>query len=238
MRQLLQTRSTAADVHSEGVERLRPAAVREHHDQRCLRKRGQRAELLCQHDRLVERREQHHAHLHRVGNGQQPRNGGHRRKRIGERRGYRVVVAEQQRVETGRTRSSRNLEHVARLLCRIERTHRSFDEAAGRQRVERTLERGIGVRPGRIQEAQRGAQLHRGLTGCVAIGDSPSPEPTSPSIVAAVAAHPTSIDVAAAVCAGDAVRRLRSELHRPLDPQHSRAADQGRPGPATIGTSA
>ena len=142
-----------------------------------------------------------------------------------------MIVAEQQRVESRTSRRRGDLEHVARLLRRIERAHRAFDEAARRHRVERALEQRVGLRPGRIQKPQRGAQLHRGLTECIAIGDSPLPEPTSPLIVAA---RPASIDVAAAVCAGAAVHRLRSELHRPFDPQHPGATDQGRPRPVRL----
>jgi hypothetical protein len=86
-----------------------------------------------------------------------------------------MIVAEQQRIEPRAARRRGDLEYVARLLRRIERAHRAFDEAARRHRIERAFEQRVRLRPGRIQESQRRAQLHRGLTEYIAIGDSPLP---------------------------------------------------------------
>ena len=62
--QLLEPARAARHRDPERLERLRAAAVRERHDQRRARERGERADLLGEQDRVVERREQHHAERH------------------------------------------------------------------------------------------------------------------------------------------------------------------------------
>ena len=122
--------------------------------------RGERADLLGQQDRVVERGEQDHADGHVAGHAHQARDGGQR----GERRGVAgvgaVAVAGQQRVQPGRAGRGGDLHQVARLLLRRVRAHRPLDERALRHRREQALEPLVRGRRGREEEADGGAELH------------------------------------------------------------------------------
>ena len=71
-----------------------------------------------------------------------------------------MAVPEQETVEPRRVGGSSDLQHLSGLHVRLERPHRPLDEATGRQGGQYLFEPLVGVRPGWIQKAQRGAEFH------------------------------------------------------------------------------
>src|SRR5215472_626304 len=161
-RELLQPPGTARHGDAEGVERLRPPAVREGHDKRRLREGREGADLLGEHDGLVEGGEEHHAHGHDARHRHETRQGGDGGEavRIGAR--DRVIVAEEQAVEPRLPCRGGDLEHVPRLLRGVEGAHGALDESPRRERREDLLESLVGLGPRGIEEAKcRASSQHR-----------------------------------------------------------------------------
>ncbi len=158
--QLFQPPGPAPHGDAEGVEGLHAAAVGERHDEGSLSEGGKGPDLLGEHDGLVEGREQDHSDRHGSRHGHEPSDGRHRSEGVRVGAGNRVIVTEQQSVQIGSAGGRRDLQHVARLLGRVERPHRPFDESAGRQGGQHLFESLVSRRSRGIQEAERGAELH------------------------------------------------------------------------------